>query len=144
MKNLFLMSVFSLLLFACGTQKTVNTTSRHNLQDVNWVMVDESGVVNVGEGEDAKPLYLRFPSSKVNTYNAFLGCNTINGKVSAGEQGQVTFFEGVITKKMCPDMSYENTFVEMIGQANKYQIIGGKLSFYRDDILLMTFKQGKN
>ncbi|MFV0238025.1 MAG: META domain-containing protein [Flavobacteriales bacterium] len=142
MKTLFSVGISSLLLFACGTQK--NMTSRHNLHDVNWMMVDDSGVVSIGEEENAKPLYLRFPSSKANTYNAFLGCNMINGKVSAGEQGQMKFFQGAITRKMCPDMSYETAFLEMIQEANKYQIIDGKLHFYKDSILLMSFKKGKN
>ncbi len=142
MKKLVLMSVFSLLLFACGTQKDI--TGRSSLQDTNWLMVDESGVVTIGEKKEAKPLYLRFPSSKVNTYTAFLGCNSINGKVSAGEHGQMKFYEGAITKKMCPDMSYEKAFIEMMGKVNKYQIIGKQLLFYQDNILLMTFERGKD
>ncbi len=144
MKNLFLFCTFSLILWACGTQKTV-TTSRYSLQDVNWVMIDESGVVLIGEGEKAKPLTIQFPSSRPNTYSAFLGCNTVNGSASAGEYGQMTFLnEGAsITKKMCPDMSYEKAFIDMIHQANKYQIVGGQLNFYKNDILLMSFKEGK-
>lgn len=143
MKNLFLFCAFSFILWACGTQKTVST-SRYSLQDVNWVMIDESGVVNIGEDENAKPLTITFPSTRPNTYSAFLGCNTVNGKASAGEHGQMTFLDGAtITKRMCPDMSYENAFIDMIHQANKYQITGGQLNFYKDDILLMSFKEAK-
>ncbi|MFV0531108.1 MAG: META domain-containing protein [Flavobacteriales bacterium] len=141
MKKLFLMSVFSLLLFACGTQKTADVTSRDGLQNVNWVMVDDTGVVSVGEGENVKPLSIRFFSGKVDSYSAFLGCNTITGKISAGRYGDMKFFDGATTRKACPDMSYEKTFIEMIGKANKYQIIGEKLHFYRNDILLMTFEK---
>ena len=143
MKRLILMSFVSLMLLSCGSQKTVDGTNRYNLEDVNWVMVDDSGIINVGEGEQSKPLFLKFPSSKINTYSAFLGCNNINGKVSAGNQGQIKFFEGVVTRKMCPDMSYENTFIEMIKTSNKYKIVDGKLHFYKDDLLLMSFKQNK-
>ncbi len=179
----FLLSILSISLLSCGTtQKTVNSTSRLNLQDKDWVMTDDSGIINVNEGDNEKPLYINFPSGqvsanthllgcetgnngklhfsnpnhhahmddktcektgkgKMNTYTAFLGCNTISGGVSAGDQGQIKFFKGLISRRSCPDMSYEKTFIDMIGQANKYQIEDGKLHFYRNDILLMSFQQ---
>ncbi len=144
----FLLSILSISLLSCSTQKIVSSTSRYNLQDKDWVMTDDSGIVNVNEGDNEKPLYINFPSGQVskgkaNTYTAFLGCNTINGGVSAGDQGQIKFLKGLISKKACPDMSYEKAFIDMIGQANKYKIIDGKLHFYQNDLLLMSFQQMK-
>ncbi len=141
MKKITLLLTISLFL-SCGILKKgkYNNVNNGTLSDTNWMMTDESGIIKIVKNKKAKPLTLYF-SSFQNTYKAFLGCNTIQGRINFKNRGEITFLKSKATNMMCGDMSYEKAFIEMIHKVTRYQIDGDILYLYKDKILLMSFKK---
>jgi len=141
MKKIILLLNLTLFL-SCGILKKggYHNVNNEMLSDTHWMMTDESGVIKTVKNKEAKPLTLYF-SSFQNTYKAFLGCNTIQGRINLKKRGEITFLKGRATNMTCMDMSYEKAFIEMIHQVNRYQIDRDILYLYKDKILLMSFKK---
>ena len=118
-------------------KKEKEETSRENLMKSKWLYSEESFVVTVGENENKRELYVSFGS---NSYKAYDGCNDLTGKVSAGDFGQIKFYESLITQNKCGN-SYAEKFLKMINIGNKYKISKGILTIYHDNDALITFKQ---
>ena len=45
-----------------------------------------------------------------------------------------------MTRMACPDLQYEEAFVQMLDEVNRYGIREGKLTFYDGDRALATFR----
>ncbi len=70
--------------------------------------------------------------------SGFAGCNNFFGNYDP-ESGKLDFSKMGMTRKMCPDMSVENTFINLLRDTSYYKIEDKKLSFYNaNDEVLMT------
>ncbi len=65
-------------------------------------------------------------------------CNSFFGKYEV--KGRELDFENLgMTRMACPEMEYEQVFVEMLDEVNHYEINGSELKFYDEQKLLATF-----
>lgn len=65
-------------------------------------------------------------------------CNRFFGKYEAGE-GKLELCPLGMTRMACPDMEFENAFVQMLDEVDRYEISGTTLKFYDDQTLLAEF-----
>lgn len=65
-------------------------------------------------------------------------CNRFFGKYEAGE-GKLELGPLGMTRMACPDMEFENAFVQMLDEVDRYEISGTTLKFYDDQTLLAEF-----
>lgn len=75
---------------------------------------------------------------KENRVAGSTGCNNFFGTFKT-DKNHVSFEQMGLTRKMCFDMTVENTFINNFKEVNKYKIEGEKLSLYNNsDELLFT------
>lgn len=66
-------------------------------------------------------------------------CNRFFGKYEL--KGQQLEFENLgMTRMACPEMQYEDAFVKMLDEVDRYEIDGSKLKFYDDKKVLAEFR----
>ena len=102
------------------------------LTGTNWVLVDQvKGVSPTIVFEEGKIS----GSAGCNKYFGPVTLDPATGSFSAGELAS--------TKKMCENMSVEDTFLKMLSSANSYKINGTNLELYKDGLILMKLSSIK-
>src|SRR5262245_50287920 len=87
--------------------------------DASWsyehlVLVEMKGVP-VQQSGGRRDAYVEFfPVDK--RFNGLGGCNPINGSYDLGKKSEIRFTEIISEKMNCPDISFENTFIETLRQ----------------------------
>lgn len=66
-------------------------------------------------------------------------CNRFFGRYAL-KDAQLTFDQMGMTRMACPDMAYEEAFVKMLSEVDRYAIEGSELKLYDDDRQLATFR----
>jgi heat shock protein HslJ len=98
----------------------------------NWKVTSMRGV----EEMDKNPT-IKFDSQE-KKISGFAGCNNFFGTFDP-ESKQMDFSRMGVTRKMCPDMTVENNFLNNLREISHYEIEGNKLFFYnKNNELLMT------
>ncbi len=95
------------------TQKQVNL---HN----NWKIISMEGVDSFEKNPS-----LKFDSNK-NGVSGFSGCNNFFGNFDLDKQS-LSLGEMGMTRKMCPNMALENTFINNLKNVSTYKIVDSKL-----------------
>ena len=66
-------------------------------------------------------------------------CNRFFGRYEL--KGKKLEFENMgMTRMACPDMQYEDAFVKMLDDVDRFEIKGSELTFFDDDKSLAVFK----
>lgn len=66
-------------------------------------------------------------------------CNRFFGRYAL-KDARLTFENMGMTRMACPDMTYENAFVKMLSEVDRYAIEGRELKLYGEDRPLATFR----
>ena len=66
-------------------------------------------------------------------------CNRFFGKYEK-QDGKLEFGNLGMTRMACPDMQYEDAFVKMLDDVDRFEIKGSELTFFDDDKSLAVFK----
>ena len=66
-------------------------------------------------------------------------CNRFFGKYEK-QDGKLEFGNLGMTRMACPDMQYEDAFVRMLDEVDRYEIVGSELKLYDDKTLLAGFR----
>ncbi len=83
-----------------------------------------------------------------NKITGFAGCNNYFGSfqppINPSDSPKIDMSRMAMTRKMCPDMTVENTFTKCLNEVSYYKIEDGKLSFYNssNEILLVCELDG--
>lgn len=141
---LVIMTMFLFALAGCDNSKkaTDNTSTSNmkaNLIDGTW---EANYIMNT-----PKPFADLYANQKPTiTFNSTTGkvsgqsgCNNYNGTFSL-DGNKVSFEEDMaLTRKMCPDMTGENTFMETLKKVNTYSVTeqGKTLNLIMGDIAVM-------
>jgi heat shock protein HslJ len=150
-------SAFKLILctgvfLACGCN-----SSKKAAMDQNKVPVDNNMRANLLDGaweanyimSTPKPFADLYANAKPTvTFNSttgqvsgMSGCNNFTGTFSM-DGNKLKFAEGMaLTRKMCPDMTGENVFMETLKKVNTYSVTeqGKTLNLIMGDIAVMRF-----
>lgn len=144
----FALFFLTIVFASCNTTKTTaskieNNTLKVSLIDGNW---EVNYIMNV-----PKPIGEMFPKvkptitfdSNKNTISGMSGCNTFKGKCRI-EANSIKIEEAMaVTRKMCPDMTGEQTFLETLKKVNSYSVTnqGKTLNLIMGDRAVMRLER---
>ena len=98
----------------------------------NWIVISMKGI------EDLKINPTIQFDAEEKKISGFAGCNTYFGSYDP-ENIQLDFSKMGMTRKMCPDMTVENAFVNNLKSVSYYKIENKQLSFYnKNDEVVIT------
>jgi heat shock protein HslJ len=98
----------------------------------NWKVISMRGVEELTENPTIK---FDDQEKKISGY---AGCNNFFGTFDP-ESKQMDFSKMGVTRKMCPDMTIENNFLNNLRDISHYEIEGNQLFFYdKNNELLLT------
>ena len=134
--------LLTLILHACTTMENKTTGSVH-LSDLNQLKLNLQNLDNFNLSNH-KP-WLKITDNKV---SGFSGCNRFTGKVEqvntfTGLSIQFTGFSS--TRKYCNNvMKLENKFLQLLKITNRIEYQKGFYKLYKNNDLLMYFKESSN
>lgn len=74
----------------------------------------------------------------INSISGFSGCNNFSGKTTLIEK-TVRFTSLISTKRSCPSLKEEQTFIQLMEIVNRYEVSTTKLKLYQNNLLLLSF-----
>lgn len=135
--------VVFLIIASCSSTKATNNSTSSNMKanlidgtwEANYIMNTPKPFADLYAG--AKPSITI--NSVAGTVAGMSGCNNFNGTFSL-DGNKVNFSENMaMTRKMCPDMTGETTFMETLKKVNKYSVTeqGKTLNLIMGDMAIM-------
>ncbi len=126
------MKTFLLILILSLATKSCNDTKKQITLSNKW---EVTSMQNISSFEK-KPT-IQF-DEKEKRISGFSGCNNYFGTYSI-EKNNLSFNLMCSTRKMCPVLTIENTFMNYLRNVTHYQIEEGKLFFFNNkDVQLFT------
>ncbi|MCB9203291.1 MAG: META domain-containing protein [Flavobacteriales bacterium] len=134
-KNTFLLIIL-LALSSCSVQKTATTDSNEKalLQNSEWILIN-----NDSEEDNREDLSIEFKNS--NEIGGFAGCNLYSAIYTISEGKHILFDKILSTKKYCPDIKKEKSFISLLSSVNSYKVENDKLILKKGNLELLTFKR---
>ena len=115
-------------------KKTQKQTALNN----KWEVISMNGIDSL----EINPT-IQF-DEKEKRISGFSGCNNYFGAYST-EKNNLSFSQMGSTRKMCPDMTIENTFVNYLKSVSYYKIENEKLNFFsKNDELMISCELADN
>jgi len=127
--------LFVILTAACSPQLSPD----NNWGSQRWVVVEmkEVPVQLSGTNRDA---YLEFsPADKRISGNA--GCNRVGGNYTLEKKQGIRFSEISSTKMSCPDIAFETTFLDLLGQVDRHEVTGDLMLLKDEGKVLLMLKR---
>lgn len=134
MKKIFAATALLLAMTACGgaQQKTFP------LEGTTWKLAKMEAIPAQTIGAEADYFTLQFNAADT-LVSGRTNCNSFFGKYEL--EGQKLEFENLgMTRMACPEMQYEDAFVKMLDEVDRYEIKGEALKFYDGRKLLAEFR----
>ncbi|HSB94362.1 MAG TPA: META domain-containing protein [Flavitalea sp.] len=98
-----------------------------NWAEGNWVLTELKGVPVQISGNVSRDAHIEFrPSSR--KYEGFGGCNRINGTYNLNKS-RIDFIPATGKLDACPDVPFENTFISLLDQVDRYTLHRNTLTF---------------
>jgi heat shock protein HslJ len=104
-----------------------------------WVLI-ELKEVPVQQSGGARDAFIEFfPAEKRFTGNG--GCNRINGNYVIEKRSEIRLTDISSTKMACPDLAFENTFLETLGKVNRFEISDNNMLLKDDNKVLLILQR---
>ena len=134
MKKIFAAAALLLAMTACGgSQKKALP-----LEGTTWKLAKMEAIPAKAVDAEADFFTLQFSAADT-LVSGRTNCNRFFGKYEL--KGQKLEFENLgMTRMACPDMQYEDAFVKMLDDVDRFEIKGSELTFFDDDKSLAVFK----
>lgn len=132
MKKIFAAAALLLAMTACGGSHEIP------LEGTTWKLASMEAIP--ASVADAEPEFFTLWFDAADTLvSGRTNCNRFFGKYSL--EGRKLEMKNLgMTRMACPDMQYEDAFVRMLDEVNRYGIKDGELTFYAGDRALATFR----
>ncbi len=132
MKKLFAAAALLLAMTACGGSHDTP------LEGTTWKLASMEAIP--ASAVDAEPDFFTLWFDAADTLvSGRTNCNRFFGKYALDGHRLVMKNLGM-TRMACPDLQYEEAFVRMLDEVNRYGIRKGELTFYDGDRALATFR----
>ena len=134
MKKIFAAAALLLAMTACGgSQKKALP-----LEGTTWKLAKMEAIP--AKAIDAEADFFTMQFSAADTLvSGRTNCNRFFGRYEL--KGKKLEFENMgMTRMACPDMQYEDAFVKMLDDVDRFEIKGSELTFFDDDKSLAVFK----
>lgn len=99
------------------TVETDLAKGRFALAETRWKLVELNGKAITNTTN--KEYYINL-DSKSGRFAAYAGCNNFSGNYTMKKAGLLAFSEIMGTRKACPNMDLENTFINTIEKTDRY------------------------
>lgn len=132
MKKLIYTSALALMVVSCTT-RLGNTLklgkSQASIVGTQWVLDDDVST---------KPTLV----IEQNKISGNAGCNNYFSEVTIDKSAGNFMAKNIgSTRKMCNNMTTENSYLNVLQQANKYVVTETTLELYKDNLLLLKFNK---
>ena len=132
MKKIFTAAVlFAAMTACCGGAQTA-------LEGTTWKLAGMEGIPAEAINAGADAFTLKFDAADT-LVSGRTNCNRFFGKYEK-QDGKLEFGNLGMTRMACPDMQYEDAFVKMLDDVDRFEIKGSELTFFDDDKSLAVFK----
>lgn len=116
MKSILSILFATVVLNACSPKLAPD----ENWAEGNWVLTELKEVPVQISGNISRDAHIEFrPSSR--RYEGFGGCNRINGTYTL-DKSRIDFTPTSTKLDACPDVPFENTFVSLLSQVDRYTL----------------------
>ena len=134
MKKIFAAAALLLAMTACGgSQKKALP-----LEGTTWKLAKMEAIPAKAIDAEADFFTLQFSAADT-LVSGRTNCNRFFGKYEL--KGQKLEFENLgMTRMACPDMQYEDAFVKMLDEVDRFEIKGAELTLFDDHKALAVFK----
>ena len=134
MKKIFAAAALLLAMTACGgSQKKALP-----LEGTTWKLAKMEAIPAKAIDAEADFFTLQFSAADT-LVSGRTNCNRFFGRYEL--KGKKLEFENMgMTRMACPDMQYEDAFVKMLDDVDRFEIKGSELTFFDDDKSLAVFK----
>ena len=133
MKKLFVAALALAAMTAC-----CGGAADATLEGTTWKLSKMEGIPASAIDSEADAFTLVFNAADTMVMGR-TNCNRFFGKYDAGE-GKMELGNLGMTRMACPDLEFEEAFVRMLDEVDRYEICGTTLKFYDDQTLLAEFR----
>lgn len=134
MKKIFAAAVLLVAMAACGGSQKKEL----KLEDSSWKLVRMDSIPAKAISAEADAFTLSFSAADT-MVSGRTNCNRFFGKYEL--KGRDLSFENLgMTRMACPDMQYEDAFVRMLDEVDRYEISGTTLKLYDDKKVIAEFR----
>ena len=113
---------------ACG-----GAQKKAPLEGTLWKLSEMKGIPATAITAESDFFTLQFNAADT-MVNGRTNCNRFFGRYAV-KDARLSFDQVGMTRMACPDMAYEDAFVKMLDEVDRYAIEGSELKFYGDDRL---------
>ena len=132
MKKIFTAAVlFAAMTACCGGAQTA-------LEGTTWKLAEMEGIPAEAINAGADAFTLKFDAADT-LVSGRTNCNRFFGKYEL--KGKELELKNLgMTRMACPDMQYEDAFVKMLDEVDRFEIKGAELTLFDDHKALAVFK----
>lgn len=125
-------------LSSCGSSKKATESTNSTIESAQWKLESMNGKDEAAfkEGDSFTVEFLP-KESKIAGKGA---CNRFFGQYSLAKKGEIDIKMGGSTMMACVNLNLEQPYFNMLDQADRYTIKGGKLTLYKGDNVVAIFK----
>lgn len=136
MRKIILFLAILVSITSC-TQMMVPQTADHGWGNRKWVLMEINGtpVQISGTERDAHLIF----SAGDKHYSGDGGCNKITGTYTM-DASRLIFADPAVTKMMCEDIAFENSFLATLKLVDQFQVVNNILILKRGAIVLMRMR----
>lgn len=121
-----------------STLAACNGSKHEPLEGTTWKLSTMAGIPASAIGAEDDAFVVEFNAADM-TVSGRTNCNRFFGHYEL--KGRELDFENMgMTRMACPDMQYEDMFVKMLDEADRYRIKDSELTLYDDKRVLAVFK----
>ena len=134
-KILSIIALSGMLFNSCSpsTQITNLNVKKTPFYTTSWKLIGEDNTLI--KGFNSENVSIKF-NEQSNSVNGYAGCNQFTSTLIIDE-AIVKLGPIVSTKMACPMSKVEDNFLKLLKEANRFDIKGKELYFYKDNILLL-------
>lgn len=108
------------------------------LEGTTWKLSEMKGIPATAIDAEADFFTLQFNAADTMVAGR-TNCNRFFGRYEL-KGSRLSFDQMGMTRMACPDMAYEDAFVKMLSEVDRYAVEGQELKLYGEDRPLATFR----
>ena len=133
MKKYFAAAALLVMMAACGS-----AGQDKKLEGTTWKLAKMETIPATAIEQESDFFTLEFNAADT-MVSGRTNCNRFFGKYEL--KGKELEFKNMgMTRMACPDMQYEDAFVKMLDEADRFEIKGSEMTLFDDDKTLAVFK----
>ena len=108
------------------------------LSNAQWQLIPSQGL-SPKQAKGSRAPFIQFKPEN-NRFHGFSGCNNFSGQMNLGPGAALKLSQIASTRKMCPNMEYEQKFLAMLAEVDAYTLSSDTLSLQKNKTALAQFK----